>query len=203
MYMDEQSRTTTDPGVVIIHPGSDEYAEERYSPPPIGLEPQPFEIAEYEAIPVEKLELWEGRLYGIAFSQEGMLVALLSNVGLRHVCHVSVGWPRWRSQSRGILAGARDDHEHANVRAALQWLYENGELSRAVARLPEHVAKQQHRTLACRQLVCGCDKCQLHGFDRVSAPGALHARAGNGAAAVQCRAGSTSKRGASRPVLAT
>jgi hypothetical protein len=51
--MNEQSRTTTDPEVVIIHPACEKYAEERYSPPPVGLDPHPFNIAEYEAIPVD------------------------------------------------------------------------------------------------------------------------------------------------------
>jgi hypothetical protein len=94
MYMNEQSPTTTDPEVVIIQPASEKYSEERYSPPPIGLDPHPFNIAEYEAIPVKKLELWEGMLYGLAFSQEGMLVALLSNVGLRRVVQL-VPRERW------------------------------------------------------------------------------------------------------------
>jgi len=104
MYMNGQSRTTTDPEVVIIHPASEKYAEERYSPPPIGLDPHPFNIAEYEAIPVEKLELWEGMLYGPAFSQEGMLVALLSNVGLRRAVQL-VPRERWLAALAGTDSG--------------------------------------------------------------------------------------------------
>ncbi len=92
--MNNQSPATTDSEVVVIHPASDAYAEERYSPPPIGLEPHPFNFAEYEAIPVEKLELWDGALYGPVFSQEAMLVALLSNVGLRRAVQL-VPRERW------------------------------------------------------------------------------------------------------------
>jgi hypothetical protein len=31
------------------------------------------------------------------------------------LCHVIGGWPRWPAQSRGIHAGAPDDHAHASA----------------------------------------------------------------------------------------
>ena len=88
----------TDTDVVFVRPAETiddrEYPEQRYSPPPVGLDPHPFNIAEYEAIPVEKLELWDGVLYGPTFQQEAMLVALLSNVGLRRAVQL-VPRERW------------------------------------------------------------------------------------------------------------
>ncbi len=89
---------STDPDVMVVWPRETidgrEYPEQRYSPPPVGLDPHPFNIAEYEVIPVEKLELWEGVLYGPTFHQEAMLVALLSNVGLRRAVQL-VPRERW------------------------------------------------------------------------------------------------------------
>lgn len=88
----------TDHEVVVVWDGETidgrEYPEQRYSPPPVGLDPHPFDIAEFEAIPVEKLELWDGVLYGPTFQQEAMLVALLSNVGLRRALQL-VPRERW------------------------------------------------------------------------------------------------------------
>ena len=84
----------TDPEVVVVRPAEGDWPEARYSPPPIGLEPHPFTFAEYDALPVEKLELWDGVLYGPVFEQEAMLVALLSNVGLRRAVQL-VPRERW------------------------------------------------------------------------------------------------------------
>ena len=86
---------TTDPDVIVVEPVKDEWPEERYSPPPIGLGPHPFMIDEYDVIPVEKFELWGGILFGpTVFTRDAVLLALLANAGLRHVVSL-VPRERW------------------------------------------------------------------------------------------------------------
>lgn len=95
-----------DPEITLVWPeeiGPDGtiYPAERYSPPPIGLDPHRFDVDELEAIPVEKMELWDGVIYGPTEKErDAMLLALLSNAGLRHVIGL-VPRERWLAALAG------------------------------------------------------------------------------------------------------
>jgi hypothetical protein len=84
-----------DPEIAVVWPAEDHYPEQRYAPPPVGLEPHSFAIEEHDELPVEKLELFGGgKLFGVAFYQEAMLAALLSKVALRRAVQL-VPRERW------------------------------------------------------------------------------------------------------------
>jgi hypothetical protein len=88
VYVDDGSEADAD----LDQPTGEDLAREAFdepyvldNEPPIGLDPHPFDITEFEPMPEAKLELVDGVIYGDYQLRATMLRALLANAGLREV----------------------------------------------------------------------------------------------------------------------